>query len=105
MDEGHRVRYAFGAERERDQPVDSHGDAGAIRQPARERVEESFVERRHMAPEAPPSVDLVLEPSPLLRGVGELVESVRELDAACEHLEAGRYRRCPGLEPRERSLA
>ena len=69
------VGDVFRAGEQHQQAVDTDGNAAGRGHP-RERVEESFVERKHLAAQPRALALLVLEAQPLLAGVVELGEAV-----------------------------
>src|SRR5690606_29393751 len=93
------------AQRDGDEAVEAERDAGAVGQALVERGEEGFVDRPQGQAAAAALGLIRFEAAPLLRGIGQLGEAVRELDRAGEELEARGDRRLAGLEARERGLA
>jgi hypothetical protein len=79
-------------------PVETERHTSRRRHPEREGIEESFVEGERVTAEFVPQARFVLEPPPLLDGVVQLRETVREFHAAGVELEAFRHQAVPLLD-------
>ncbi len=90
--------------RQRDEPVDAERVAGARRNAALERLEESLVDRVDREPALSPRGLVTQQARSLLVGVRQLAEPVAELDPGDVELEALRDARVSGLLARERRL-